>query len=208
MSKTTGTRLRRAIEHSALSIRGFQETIDKRDVRGTSYAMIHRYLKDETEPPLGFIREASDILGVRVAWLATGQGEMSPEAEASDALQRTLAAERDQGADVHFDVKAVLDANPFLREVPIHVEMHFVDSWVGSTGYLSARSVFSGSGPGPMDDPVKLGNKLAEAMLAPLQVLGIDPKTKGKPFGLYCDAVLQALELALYTDKDFLFEGD
>jgi hypothetical protein len=73
-----GVRLRRAIEEwSGGGIKAFHRDLGARaeKVPGSSYTMIHKYLKG-TEPPLGFIAVAAETLGVQRDWLAFGAGPM------------------------------------------------------------------------------------------------------------------------------------
>ena len=63
-----------------MSIRAFAEAMRARKPRppGSTRAMIHRYLKgDGPEPAPEFTRAAADILGVRPAWLAFEDGEVT-----------------------------------------------------------------------------------------------------------------------------------
>ena len=70
-------RLRHAIETRMErgSIREFHKRIAERDVSGSSYPVIHRYLKGEVMPPLDFLEAAAEVLRVRPAWLILGEGE-------------------------------------------------------------------------------------------------------------------------------------
>lgn len=73
------SRLREAIKDSKFgSIRQFQKAIhpvaQEREVRGSSYSMVHQYLQGEATPPLEFVEIAGEVLSVRPAWLAFGEG--------------------------------------------------------------------------------------------------------------------------------------
>lgn len=65
------------------SIRQFQQELEMRSgVRGTTYASVHSYFSGRApSPPLSFLEAAADILGVRAAWLAFDDGEMTEELE-------------------------------------------------------------------------------------------------------------------------------
>lgn len=68
-------------------IRAFAREMEDREVRGSSYAMIHRYLAGKKVPSLEFVEEAASVLGVRPAWLAYDDGEPTePEERISDVL--------------------------------------------------------------------------------------------------------------------------
>lgn len=83
---TFGQRLRRAIEEWG-SIRAFQRAMEERladtDVDGYSYPSINEYLKGEVSPRLAFVEHAAAVLGVRPAWLVTGDGEPTDAEEAA-----------------------------------------------------------------------------------------------------------------------------
>lgn len=64
---------------------------DAGGMAGTSYRVLLEYLADRQTPSLRWISEAADILRVRPAWLAFGDGVMResiPPPELPKALQR------------------------------------------------------------------------------------------------------------------------
>ena len=67
-------RLSQAIEASALDLTTLARKLKERGVTGGSRAQLHRYLSGEakTDPPLGVLSEAAEILGVSKMWLAFG----------------------------------------------------------------------------------------------------------------------------------------
>lgn len=71
---TIGGRLKWAIHRAHLSVREFQRRLADQKVRGSSYANIHRYLSNGRTPTIPFMEAASTVLGVRMVWLATGDG--------------------------------------------------------------------------------------------------------------------------------------
>lgn len=81
-----GQRLELAREKSGMSVRGFQKVMYGLGHKGSSYPQIHRYLKGGTKPSMAFLEGAAKVLQVRLAWLATGQGQMSAEEERADAI--------------------------------------------------------------------------------------------------------------------------
>lgn len=88
------SRPKRSVDHNVISSR-LQAAIDKwpeqRGVRtlaellkgrsprprGSTPAMIHRYLRGAVTPPLEFIQAAADVLGVDASWLAGGSAVAS-----------------------------------------------------------------------------------------------------------------------------------
>jgi len=76
-------RLDEALAIAGKTIRGFHGEISQGDVPGSSYPVIHRYLRGKTTPPIEFIDAAAGLLGVRRAWLAFGEGEPTEVEEAT-----------------------------------------------------------------------------------------------------------------------------
>ena len=69
-------RLRAAIDAAGLTARRFALLMDESGVTGSGYSTVYRYLKGEAEPPRDFLSAAAELLKVRAAWLAFGDGEM------------------------------------------------------------------------------------------------------------------------------------
>lgn len=87
--RTFGERLRDAVDRWG-SIRQFADVLKERGLsgKGATRTMIHRYLNDESVPPLEFIRMAATVLGVREEWLETGEGARTTAGErAREATQ-------------------------------------------------------------------------------------------------------------------------
>lgn len=105
MTNDIGSRLKEAIPQDG--IRAFHREMERREVRGASYAMIHRYLSGEAVPPVEFLEVAADVLGVRPAWLICGDGPMRDEPgelleELSlDAAARLLPLAEDRQVVMH-----------------------------------------------------------------------------------------------------------
>lgn len=93
MVTTVGERLRAAIEESSLSVVEFTRRLEERPeaeaFRGTSRAMIYRYFSGDASPTLGLLEAAAEILGVRLSWLVTGEGQQT---EAEEDLVRPMGA--------------------------------------------------------------------------------------------------------------------
>ena len=95
MPKSLSGRLERAVKdwkqaEPGRSIMGFHRILAEQKVRGSSYAMIHHYLRGEWEPSLEFLVAAADVLGVRWEWLTRGQGAQTA-AEAAMPASRTVS---------------------------------------------------------------------------------------------------------------------
>ena len=71
-------RFDQALKNAGKKIRPFHEELANSekwsDVPGSSYSMIHRYLRGKSTPPVEFIEAAADMLGVNAPWLAFGTG--------------------------------------------------------------------------------------------------------------------------------------
>jgi transcriptional regulator with XRE-family HTH domain len=82
-----GTRLQEALAGwggPRKGIRSLERKLKERTppVPGSSRTMIHQYIAGKVEPSLAFVSAAAEILGVREAWLAFGEGE--PQAKPTD----------------------------------------------------------------------------------------------------------------------------
>lgn len=77
-----------------MSKRKFQREMAKTATDGSSYPAIHRALTGETIPSVPFLEHAADLLTVRRAWLAVGDGPME---EPTD-FRTTLSASEAFGA--------------------------------------------------------------------------------------------------------------
>jgi transcriptional regulator with XRE-family HTH domain len=64
-----------------------------REVGGTSYPAVHRYLKGEVTPSIEFLTAAAQLLGVREAWLMTGQGQSTEEEDRAGGADELRSAE-------------------------------------------------------------------------------------------------------------------
>jgi transcriptional regulator with XRE-family HTH domain len=114
---TTGERLTQALESRRMGKRAFQRAMKQTGVRGSSYPAIDRYLRGQTEPSQSFLEHAAELLGVRLAWLASGVGEKT------DAEAAVAAAEDKPRVDP-------------IRDT-IRQELTGFVGWLGRTGYAS-----------------------------------------------------------------------
>ena len=89
---TVGSRLRQALDLRGMSVRAFQKVMQARDMQGSSYPQIHRYLRPNgVDPSLEFISVASEVLDVRQEWLALGSGQITGKEEELDAEVRWVS---------------------------------------------------------------------------------------------------------------------
>ena len=104
-----GDRLRQVIPDGG--IRAFHREMEEREVRGSSYAMIHRYLAGDDIPPLELLEAAADHLGVPAAWLICGEGSPTELREgARDLLEHLSLDAAYELAPLAHDKRAVIDA--------------------------------------------------------------------------------------------------
>lgn len=188
--QTFGERLRWAIEEHGPrpprrpsapgSIRQFHERIRGRvpSGQGATYAMLHRYLKGDTIPPAEFLDAAVDELSpVRREWLKTGDGERT---ESEQQVVAAAPARQDQSAE---EIEVALRA--FAEEHNARVELRKkVDAILCSTALtastdpssplvrLAATWALRG---GMTVSPEDIYTAVAEALVAPLTSLGLDP---------------------------------
>ena len=97
---TLGKRLRWAMNrsdfragHQQRGLRLFQRRMPK--MRGTTISSIQTYLADTVEPLPAFLRAAANVLGVREAWLMTGDGLPTADEDATTMDQGFASGARD-----------------------------------------------------------------------------------------------------------------
>jgi hypothetical protein len=83
---TVGERLRLALAVRKRSIRALHKALQGDELPGTSYAALHRYVKDKAQPPADFLAATARELRVRPEWLLLGEGP---------AFQETWEQERE-----------------------------------------------------------------------------------------------------------------
>ena len=79
---TLGERLQTAVDAKYENAHQFQGDMASRGVKGSAYPSIYSYLKGKSAPSLEFLQEAAKLLGVRLMWLAFGEGPPTEEAAA------------------------------------------------------------------------------------------------------------------------------
>lgn len=89
-------------------------------VDGYSYPSINEYLKGSVSPRLELLSHAAEVLEVRLAWLASGDGVMDRQAEEQRRQKR-------YGAPDALLFKAVAERQPWLRQLTIGVQQTFLD---------------------------------------------------------------------------------
>lgn len=81
MSSTLGDRLQEALTARGMSRRKFIARLSAAGAPGSSEPSVYRYLRNESEPSLAFIRAAAAELGASPAWLAFGDGPVGVHPE-------------------------------------------------------------------------------------------------------------------------------
>jgi hypothetical protein len=93
---TLGQRLQQALDLAGYRVLAFRDVMKKKlkntGVTGYTHPAIKRYLDDEAEPSLAFLRVAAEVLGVRYPWLVVGQGAMTEEEEVERVTTATITA--------------------------------------------------------------------------------------------------------------------
>ena len=105
---TLPDRLRTEIEKFG-SIQKFQEDVSEKLNRrkGSSYRYVFDYLKGRRAPGLEFLQSASEVLGVRMEWLRTGEGERT-EHDGFIAAQNART-QHNRDLKTHWDAARSLD---------------------------------------------------------------------------------------------------
>ena len=178
----TNTRLREAIQEVwGGSIRGFQREMERREVRGSSYATIYSYLRGDTQPSRDFLEAAADVLGVRLRWLRFGEGE--PTGEEEVAGQALL---EDAVADFEGAVEEVFLPN----QLSGWARGAIWEAWKYYRPFLSEQT----DAVHQEADSRSTARRVVEAIAAPLGTLGIEPAgLRRRDLNNYVTAACQAL---------------
>lgn len=189
-SRGVGLLISRLKEHGAL---------------GANYPSINSYLSDKVEPPLAFVREAANALGVRVEWLAFGVGKPT---EAEEAARR---------ADLDTFRELLGKAVPEIKQLDGAVEAALTDLTLRSFRLM----VESGAANVEQVEESGLGAVLAATAaawwaLALMPVTGVGEgarpiRADPRQFSSYALAALHAFSLALdiaARPPDLLSEQD
>ena len=101
---TLAQRIEKAIaEKFGGSIRAFQQALQERGVRGSTYASVHSYVRGDATPGLEFVETAADVLGVRPEWLAFERGRPTQaEQDAADVVDAVDRSSRNPLLDLAF----------------------------------------------------------------------------------------------------------
>ncbi len=186
MSESLSERLNRALEdwkrgEAGRSISSFHRILAERQVQGSSYAMIHRYLRGQWKPSLRFLEAAAEVLGVRQQWLTYGEGPRNA-AEAALPASRTVSVGLNAVVVTETEAK-LLDLAGELGLAELHAVRHRL--------IASCRDGHQAT-PNEIDD---LGDWLGKRVLEPLQRLESDlSERQGED---YVRAACHALMLAM-----------
>ncbi|MBI4539485.1 MAG: helix-turn-helix transcriptional regulator [Gemmatimonadetes bacterium] len=183
-------RLREAIDLRGVSVRAFHREMTGRRVAGSSYPTIHRYLSGRTSPSLEFLREAAQVLGVREAWLAAGEGGPTETEEAMRSAQSRLL-----GDDWEASFKEARGKLPHMSALQPHVQAAFLDTW-GRYERFRRPLLFVGTFP-PELLSARLGEAMLDQIMAPFEQWGVHAIVGSHEFNDYVMAALQAINLAM-----------
>lgn len=141
----------------------FQERMEARLAEqggkaGRTYRAILTYLNGESEPSLAWLREASEVLGVRLGWLVSGDGQPN---QAWDDLAGQFAAALRDGLS---GLGPALASQLGLRELPDGLPRA-----INRVAMDIARATDRGR---PAIMP--FFGEVGEALLSPLTVSGVD----------------------------------
>ena len=179
--------------------------MDGLGVSGSSYPMVHRYLKGSAEPSLSFLRHAADILHVRYEWLAVGQGGMTEDEEAvrhapkKGASEKQTTGERIWGGieDSFPSITRAWRGGWSLKELYPPLYGRLLRTAKNENVPLSASQ----------DEALtrSIGGRLGKAAQAPLDALGIDATVLSEwQLNMYLSLLSRALMIVMVQDYELM----
>ncbi len=184
-------RLRRALDEQGYTIRKLHLTLKERDVPGSkSYASVHGYLQGGTMPGLEFLEAAANELGVRLAWLVAGEGEMTAQEQ---GLEKHRPLEQ--------DLLALCARYPWLEALPRSLKRRFRDLWIDYTLQVpGARVLWKEDPPGWEEQRLAIADDLVQLLLLPQRAWGLHLPLQSNAVAnlvLYLDRAIAALEVLI-----------
>lgn len=187
---TISDRLSQLLAERDWSTRRFQEEVRERageGTRGVSYASVWEYVEGRTDPPLSFLRVAAQVLGVREAWLSSGQGPQSDK-HAAEAHVASLV-----GANVATEVLGAIrkgfacgdpedggwiETDAFARAALVHVWRRRCDAVLWRGVPPAAQLSRSPADEQPTVDPSRIGlaQEIGTALRSVLDALELDAR--------------------------------
>ena len=242
---TIGKRLRWAIERrpaegQARGIRKFQRDLTARAVElkeaggstiaGLTLPSVMSYLNDAATPSVEFIREASQLAGVRATWLAWGEGAPT-QSEQDEALMRVTLVQlahqevrkdlkhtkeelEDPERKVHDLLAGIHQGFPQFSDMP-EVARNKVFNVLKSVGGLLKDKDSAGAGylqpirfaevPEASSPAEEIGQRLGLCLSAPFNILGIDPhELDTTAWALFVEALTRPIEIVdMLRDQDY-----
>lgn len=162
-------RLRQAFEASPFrdSRRRFQQAVKSAGAPGSSYTSVRHYLDGATTPPVRFLEVAAEVLGVRPAWLALGEGGMTEEDEAKrvDTLRGDLVTGASLADMPERAVEIISEEFPPLGRASALVRAAVLEVWYYAAGDAAAQQEDSEEGAAALT----IARNLGRALRAPLE---------------------------------------
>lgn len=170
MNSDIGSRIREAVVLRGMSLRALGRTLSKRSVRGSSYAMIHRYMSGKTAPALPFLQAVAELMDVRLEWLAAGSGGMTAADERAER-EREAAL---KGLDRQYGEEGIRETFPAYDKLNFITRSALLQAWTLHFGmsYLEHRL-----GPIMASDHAmqrEVGRRIGRTVRAGLIELAID----------------------------------
>jgi transcriptional regulator with XRE-family HTH domain len=159
-------------------------------VPGANYPSISGYMKNEVDPPLAFIKAASETLNVREAWLAFGEGAPTKEEEAA----RRVRQEKEDTSSPYARILAAIPDLERFEDFDPSVTLAFVEY------VIRLMETLGDLGADVDDEPwEELAVAAWESMIAPIRRWKKHTKMPIEPRGFadYSKAMLNALSLSL-----------
>lgn len=198
LANTVSERLQEALDRDGKSMRWLHTQLDERGAPNSSWGAVRSYVRGDQDPPLNFLEEAADVLGVRIEWLF-GSGERTPDeqrvAERVQAQKKPRTVLLDRVAEEH----------PEVERLPEAVQGLFLDVLASYALGAPDGNELVESEKGT-DTLVELAGRLLFLLFLPLRwkaplgawgFIGFPHKTSSRDLKSYYVAMLHALQVAI-----------
>jgi hypothetical protein len=170
-------RLTEALKHANATKHALHKRLERRGVRGSSWGSIRNYFEGDAQPTLDVLLAMADELGVRLQWLAYDDGEMTAELEAAADRHRRLSESADSGLPDEVRAQAAHRDAVLAGLGQVDPRLQHERAALALYSAMETYKPEELWGEGWPDRVRRHAVRTGQALLAPLEPLGIDAKT-------------------------------